>query len=243
MIAASMPRGWKSERMSDFDDVRCLDVALADKLQIYSSKMKGRVPDVADAYQRLVDRLRAAGAGSEALGIGDRFPAFALPDASGRIRRLEDFLVEGPLVASFNRGHWCAFCRMELLELQGIHEEIRSYGANLVSVQPETAQFTHRLKSEFGIGFPVLTDLDNGFALRANLMIALGSAVQEAFRKRGTELALFQGGNAAWFVPIPATYVIDTSGMIAGAHVDPDFRNRMAPAEILSALEAIKAKN
>ena len=229
--------------MSDFDDVRCLDVALADKLQIYSSKMKGRVPDVADAYQRLVDRLRAAGAGSEALGIGDRFPAFALPDASGRIRRLEDFLVEGPLVASFNRGHWCAFCRMELLELQGIHEEIRSYGANLVSVQPETAQFTHRLKSEFGIGFPVLTDLDNGFALRANLMIALGSAVQEAFRKRGTELALFQGGNAAWFVPIPATYVIDTSGMIAAAHVDPDFRNRMAPAEILSALEAIKAKN
>ena len=229
--------------MSDFDDVRCLDVALADKLQIYSSKMKGRVPDVADAYQRLVDRLRAAGAGSEALGIGDRFPAFALPDASGRIRRLEDFLVEGPLVASFNRGHWCAFCRMELLELQDIHEEIRSYGANLVSVQPETAQFTHRLKSEFGIGFPVLTDLDNGFALRANLMIALGSAVQEAFRKRGTELALFQGGNAAWFVPIPATYVIDTSGMIAAAHVDPDFRNRMAPADILSALDAIEAKN
>ena len=229
--------------MSDFDDVRCLDVALADKLEIYFSKMKGRVPDVADAYQQLVDRLSAAGAGSEALRVGDRFPAFALPDASGRIRRLEDFLCEGPLVVSFNRGHWCAFCRMELLELQDTFEKIRSRGANLVSVQPETAQFTHRLKSDFGIGFPVLTDLDNGFALRANLMIALGSAVQEAFRKRGTELALFQGGNAAWFVPIPATYVIDMSGVIAATHVDPDFRNRMAPADILSALDTIKARN
>lgn len=38
-------------------------------------------------------------------------------------------------------------------------------------------------------------------------------------------------------LPIPATYVVGQDGVIALAFVDPDYRNRLEPAEILRALQ------
>ena len=45
-----------------------------------------------------------------------------------------------------------------------------------------------------------------------------------------------KNGDESWVLPIPATYVIDTDGTIVLAFVDLDYRNRLEPAEILTAL-------
>lgn len=224
--------------MSDFDDVRCLDAPLADKLEAYSARLVMANPTISSAYSDLVQRLMNAGAGRAALAVGDEMPSFALPDSAGNIRRLERFLENGPLVISFNRGHWCSYCRLELLALNEIVPPIAEFGASLVSIMPETATLTRQLRERFSLGFPILTDIDNGFALRSNLMIALGPAVADLLKKSGNDLASFQG-NDAWFVPIPATYVVSRDGIIAAAHVDPDFRRRMSPQAILRALETL----
>ncbi len=224
--------------MSDFDDVRCLDAPLADKLEAYSARLAMANPTISSAYTDLVQRLMNAGAGGAALRVGDTMPSFALPDSTGTILRLEDFLKNGPIVISFNRGHWCSYCRLELLALNEIVPQIAGFGASLVSIMPETATLTRQLRDRFSLGFPILTDIDNGFALRANLMIALGPAVADLLRKSGNDLSRFQG-NDAWFVPIPATYVVRPDGTIAAAHVNPDFRRRMSPQTILMALEKL----
>ena len=44
----------------------------------------------------------------------------------------------------------------------------------------------------------------------------------------------------AWFLPIPATYVVASDGRVVAAHVDPDFRKRMEPADIVAALVALR---
>jgi len=46
-------------------------------------------------------------------------------------------------------------------------------------------------------------------------------------------------GDETWVLPIPATYVIDKDGTIALAFVDVDYRNRLEPAEILTALRSL----
>jgi len=38
--------------------------------------------------------------------LGQPAPDFALPDETGRPRRLEALTAEGPLVLLFYRGHW-----------------------------------------------------------------------------------------------------------------------------------------
>ncbi|MBC8066798.1 MAG: redoxin domain-containing protein [Deltaproteobacteria bacterium] len=48
-------------------------------------------------------RLRAHGAGPV---VQQRAPAFALPDAEGRVVTLDGLRARGPAVLVFYRGHW-----------------------------------------------------------------------------------------------------------------------------------------
>ena len=45
-------------------------------------------------------------------------------------------------------------------------------------------------------------------------------------------------GNAAWMLPIPATFVVGRDGFVKARFVDPDFRRRMAVEELIGALKA-----
>ena len=221
--------------MTSFEEILCLDAPLADRLKVYAEQLSDDQPVIADAYSELVARLKAADAGIEAPGLDERMPPFLLPDSDGRLNSLSILLSRGPLVVSFNRGHWCNFCRLELKVLAEIYPTIKKIGGELVSIMPDTAGPIGRLKQDIDIPFPILTDIDNGYALRCGLMISLGNAIKDVYHNMGRELGKFQG-NDAWFVPIPATFVISTDGHIKGELIDPDFRNRMAPDDILSCL-------
>lgn len=49
--------------------------------------------------------------------------------------------------------------------------------------------------------------------------------------------------NDSWALPIPATYVIDTDGVIVLAFVDVDYRDRLELAEIITAVQELRKEN
>ena len=55
---------------------------------------------------RATEELRASGIMDRVIKVGDRLPAFALPNAYGREVRSDDLLAKGPLVLTFFRGSW-----------------------------------------------------------------------------------------------------------------------------------------
>jgi len=221
--------------MAGFEEIRCLDAPLADRLATYANHLTEARPGIASVYSTLVDRLVAANAGSNAPKLGSLLPAFLLPDNEGRLVSSTDLLSTGPLVVSFNRGHWCAFCQLELLALAEIYPEVKRLGGELISVMPDSAAPTSLLRETFDLPFRILTDIDNGYALTCGLMISLGEAIREIYLGAERDLAKYQG-NDAWFVPIPATFVVGRDGRIHGRLVDPDFRRRMVPSDILECL-------
>ena len=81
--------------------------------------------------------------------------------------------------------------------------------------------------------FPVLTDLDNGYALSLNLAIWLGAEIQRLLAHQ--DLASFHG-NDGWVLPIPATFVVSRDGLVKARFVDPDFRKRMEIDDLVAAL-------
>lgn len=226
------------EFSSGFEKIRCLDAPLADKLAAYTDHLAGSKPVIARVYSALVERLVAADAGSGAPGEGSALPAFLLPDSAGNLVGSTDLLGAGPLVVSFNRGHWCVYCRLELLALAEIYPDIKRLGGELVSIMPDCATPVRHLRETFDIPFGILTDIDNGYALTCGLMVSLGDAVREVYLNAGRDLSEFQR-NDACFVPIPATYVIGSDGRVHGRLVHPDFSRRMAPEDILECLEGI----
>lgn len=223
----------ESKTKAGFDEIKCLDAPLGERLAAYARHLATNNADIAAIYRDVIDRLAAADAGAKAPRAGARMPDFLLPDSGGRLHRLDDMVQAGPVVVSFNRGHWCAFCRLELLALAEVHGQITACGGTLVSIMPEVAGQVSRLRRNFDLPFPILTDIDNGYALACGLMVSLGPVLRAEFLRRGTDLGQFQR-NDGWFVPIPATFVIGAGRRILGRFVDPDFTRRMAPADMLA---------
>ena len=112
-------------------------------------------------------------------------------------------------------------------------DRIEAIGAQVVAIMPEMQEYAEKFKAESGAPFPVLTDLDNGYALSLNLAIWLGTEIQ---RLLSYDMASFHG-NDGWVLPIPATFVVGRDGLVKARFVDPDFRRRMEIDDLLAALQ------
>jgi peroxiredoxin len=114
-------------------------------------------------------------------------------------------------------------------------DRIKSAGGQVVAIMPEIQEFAEKFKSDSRAPFPVLTDLDNGYALSLNLAIWLGTEIQQLLSYQ--DLSDFQG-NDGWILPIPATFVVGRDGLVKARFVDPDFRKRMEVDDLIATLKS-----
>ena len=218
-----------------FEAARALDAPLNERLATYANSVRSLNAAFADAVDGLVARLKTSSAFAKAPKVGDAMPAFLLPDEAGRLVALDDLLAKGPLAITFARGHWCPYCRIAVSALADIADDANAAGGQIVAIVPDRQQFSAKLKRESGAPFPILTDLDNGYALSLGLVFWVGEEMRQMMQGRGADLASSQG-NDSWFVPVPATFVVGRDGLIAARHVDPDYRQRMEIDAVLAAL-------
>ena len=217
---------------------RDLDAPLAGRLEAFAESVRIASPEFADAVDRLIYRLQQCGTGASAPKVGEIMPPFVLPDESGHLVSLEELLERGPAAVAFHRGHWCPYCRINTNALAKVQCEVEPLGAQIVAITPDLQQFTVSMKSEAKERpFPVLTDIDNGYALSLNLAIYVGEEMQKLMKGHGWDIAPFQG-NESWIMPIPATFIVGRDGVIVARFVDPDYRKRMAVEDIVDALKA-----
>lgn len=218
-----------------FEEVCLMDAPLSARLTAYGDKLRELNFPFAEAYDTLVARLIDGGIGATAPKVGETMPPFLLPARSGRIVSLDELLANGPVVISFNRGHWCPFCKIELRTIASYHRDIAARGGQVVSILPDRQRFVQRLHADTHDTLQILSDIDNGYALSLGLVAWLGERIKDLMKGRGLHLNEYQG-NDGWFIPLPATFVVARSGRVVSRHVDPEFRSRMDVDEILSAL-------
>jgi peroxiredoxin len=219
--------------------LRCRDMegTLGEQLEAYAAAGREIFPAYSDAVDRLVERIHENGGGENAPQPGDVLPPFILPDEAGRLVSLPSLLEQGPLAVMFFRGHWCPYCRLNVRAVIEAQDRIKSAGGHVVAIMPETQAFAGKFKSDSGAPFPVLTDLDNGYALSLNLAVWVGDEMQQILESGGRVVPYYQG-NQTWVMPIPATFVVDRDGVVTARFIDPDYRNRMTIEALLAALQA-----
>ena len=147
---------------------RDMDASLNERLEAFSDATRDLIPGYQEAVDRMVGRLKAYDAGQAAPRPGDPMPPFAMPDEEGYIVTLDDSLSQGPLAMTFHRGHRCPDCRINTRALAEAQAQIAADGAYMAAIMPERQQFAAMFKSEGGMRYPVLTDIDNGYALSLN---------------------------------------------------------------------------
>jgi peroxiredoxin len=223
-----------------FKRICSTEAPLSERLALFTAAVAEHGKPFALAYKNLITQISNAASGNTAPAAGEMLPFFLLPDHGGHLASLESFLTQGPLVVSFNRGHWCEYCELELRAFTESHAEFAAHGAQVVSIMPERGEYTRKVRQRSHDTISVLSDIDNGYALSVGIVMWLGDEVCALYRQFGLDIERYQG-NDTWFVPIPATFVLNRQGVIVARKVDPDFRSRMDIEEILLALKSAEA--
>ncbi len=194
-------------------------------------------PDSPDA-EVPVTTVSAEEAAGGALGVGDRAPDFALPDAMGDRVRLSDLLADGPVVLTFYRGAWCPYCNTQLRDYQQTLGAIEDAGATLIAVSPQTPDGSMTMQERNGLTFPVLSDVGNRVSRDYGLVYQVDDETRQRYEAVGIDLAEVNGTDT-WELPVPATYVIDPEGVIRFAFVEEDYTQRATTGDVLGALERL----
>ena len=220
-----------------FQRCRDMNASLQERLDSYSLAVRQIIPPYADAVDVLMRRLMDSGAGASAPRIGDPMPPFVLSDENGCLVSLEQSIERGPIAVTFHRGHWCPWCRITINALVRVHSSIAEAKGQVIAIMPDRQPFAIEFKREASSPFPVLIDMDNGYALSLNLAVWIGPDLERLLTSYGRMLPDYQG-NDSWTLPIPATFVVGRDGIIRARFIDPDFRRRMTVEELLDALKA-----
>jgi peroxiredoxin len=218
-----------------FQQCRDMEGTLREQLEAYAAAGREFFPAYGEAVNRLVERIHENGGGENAPRPGEVMPPFMLPDETGRLVTLKSLLANGPVAVMFYRGHWCPYCRLNVRAVIQAMDRINAFGGQVVAIMPEMQEYAEKFKVDANAPFPVLTDLDNGYALSLNLAIWLGTEIQRLLSYQ--DLSDFHG-NDGWVLPIPATFVVGRDGLVKARFVDPDFRRRMEIDDLLAALRS-----
>lgn len=213
-----------------------LPLSLQEQLEELTTKLRTLVPaDRLALVDRAAQELNSSGLAAQALKQGDHAPPFELPDGDGMIWRSEELLRTGPLLVVFYRGRWCAYCNTQLAALQEVHSQIAAAGAALVAISPQTQKHSYMTRDMHKLRFPILSDQGNVVARKFGLVYRLSPELQGLYESIYTKLPGYNG-DQSWELPLTATFVIKTDGMISYSKVDADWRQRPEPAEILQNL-------
>ncbi|HEY1740727.1 MAG TPA: peroxiredoxin [Acidimicrobiia bacterium] len=107
---------------------------------------------------------------------GDHIADFALPDQSGGVRHLSEFLANGPVVLFFYPAAMTYGCTKESCHFRDLKAEFEAVGAQRVGISADPVDKQLQFADKHDFDFPLLSDVDRtvaesfGVKRRSNLL-------------------------------------------------------------------------
>lgn len=172
------------------------------------------------------------------LKIGDIAPYFSGVDQNGDFISSDRLIQKGPFSLIFYRGYWCNYCMKHLSKLQKAMDNYIVEGYQIIVVTPEAPLNIQRTINETKIKFPVLNDSMNYIMKSYGVDYHPESdKVGPLFRKISLKKVNEQ---EKVVLPVPASFNIDSRGLISFLHFEKDVKNRADFKDLTSGIELQK---
>jgi peroxiredoxin len=154
--------------------------------------------------------------------VGQPAPDFTLENIDGKQVSLSEFRGKKSVVLVFYRGQWWPYCTQQLGELKGLLNKQEKDKIQILTVSidshDDSKKFIQKLQEKFpgDYDFPFLEDKNHKVIDRYGILNPDGKG---------------------W--PHPATYVIDTQGIVRWKFVEVNYRKRPSNEQILAELKKI----
>jgi peroxiredoxin Q/BCP len=95
---------------------------------------------------------------------GDVVGDFELPDEAGTVRRLKEFLDNGPVVLFFYPAAMTYGCTKESCHFRDLKSEFEALGAQRIGISADAVEKQKRFSDKHGFDYPLLSDPDRTVA-------------------------------------------------------------------------------
>jgi peroxiredoxin len=163
-------------------------------------------------------------------------PEFSAKDNVGKTLDLKAMLKSHKaVVLFFYRGQWCPYCNKQISQLQDSLQLLTSKGAYVVGVTPETGENIKQTVTKTHASFSIIQDHDYQIMKAYDVNYTVNNETLSQLKKYGIDLEK-NNGNKDHVLPVPATYVINSSGKIVYVHFDKDYSRRPSVSSLLKVL-------
>ena len=211
---------------------------LGEQLQAITDGFANRAPEsMRKAFSQGVADVKATGILDSALGVGDKAPDAELTAPDGSKVAFRSLWADGPLVVTFYRGGWCPYCNLQLRALDQSLTQFTGAGAKLVAITPELPENVKQTAQKNELSLRVLSDPGNKLARELGIAFRLPDSIMPIY-KRMIDFNKYNGDDS-FELPLAATYIFDSKGVIQYAFLDADYKKRAEPADVVAAVKKI----
>jgi len=176
------------------------------------------------------------------LQAGVEAPDFEALNFKGKKVNLSDLYTDGPVVLIFYRGSWCPYCNAQLHQLQSRIEDFKKYSASLVAVSIDKIDKAAEAVEGNDLEFEIISNPEGDIIEKYDLMYQVPDELNKLYKEKYNIDLEAASGRTDHVIAIPATYIIDTNGIIVFAYANEDYKIRTSVEEILEELEALQNK-
>ena len=201
---------------------------LEKKLAERREATKERVaPETLTKMLKATQNLKNEDVEKRAFNVGDKIENSKLLNSLSEEVELIEILDNKPSIISFYRGIWCPYCNLELAAYNKILQNKKE--VNMIAISPEKPDSS---VDTANLNFKVFSDINNELAKKLNLAFDITETIEEVYKGFGIDLEESQG-NKDRILPIPATYIVNSSREIVYAYIDADYTKRAEPKEVI----------
>ena len=178
-----------------------------------------------------VDRMKVAESPElvSPLLNGQFVPDVVVQTEFGKDIRLLDIVSSRPSVILFYRGGWCPYCNRQMAGLMEVEQRIIDLGYQIVAISPDSPDKLNDMKFDTDMDVIILSDAKLAAIRGFGLGYYVSDAAATMYRdKAGAKLVTLEGAER-FVLPVPAAFVVDTSGLIKFQYVNPNYKVRVEP--------------
>jgi len=173
------------------------------------------------------------------LKTGSKAPNFTATTSLHKNVELKNIVKYKQVVLMFYRGQWCPYCNKQLSELQDSLKLITNENAVVIAVTPEKLDQIDKTIKRTNATFYIIYDENHRIMDLYQVTFNLSRTKNTLYKLWGININEASGNNDL-ALPIPATYIINSKGIITASFFNKNYKKRMTVKEIITTLKLNK---
>ena len=174
---------------------------------------------------------------------GQMVPEVNAVTINGDSKPLKEVLDGKKTILFFYRGGWCPFCNTQMGQLKQLEPELKKAGFQLIGVSTDAPADLQKSVEKMSLEYQLLSDYNSTISQAFGLAFFTSKKTTDRYlaaMKLSNPLQKNADGEPRLVLPVPAIYVIDSTGLVQFSYVNPNFRVRLQPEILLAAAKLVK---